>query len=140
MSSLEDIFSTNQCPTAVFTSQGTDVTPNGDRGVCKVILSLVTLYHSCKFTISVFFSCSCEWYIGSKSSPILYSFLIEYKLLFKKRKITFYIISLTEKNSQCLWNVPKNIVSLKKGTVDYHCNLSLLKLYYFHINFRRFHT
>uniref|UniRef100_A0A8C1YNN2 peptidylprolyl isomerase n=1 Tax=Cyprinus carpio TaxID=7962 RepID=A0A8C1YNN2_CYPCA len=37
MSSLEDIFSTNQCPTAVFTSQGTDVTPNGDRGVCKIV-------------------------------------------------------------------------------------------------------
>uniref|UniRef100_A0A8C1QI16 peptidylprolyl isomerase n=1 Tax=Cyprinus carpio TaxID=7962 RepID=A0A8C1QI16_CYPCA len=37
MSSLEDIFSTNQCPTEVFTSQGTDVTPNGDRGVCKIV-------------------------------------------------------------------------------------------------------
>lgn len=46
MSSLEDIFSTNQCPTAVFTSQGTAVTPNGDSGVCKVIQSLVTLYHN----------------------------------------------------------------------------------------------
>jgi len=47
MSSLEDIFSTNQCPTAVFTSQGTDVTTNGDRGVCKVTQSLLTMYHSC---------------------------------------------------------------------------------------------
>ncbi|XP_043097403.1 peptidyl-prolyl cis-trans isomerase FKBP5 isoform X2 [Puntigrus tetrazona] len=37
MSSLEDIFSTNQCPTDVFTSQGTDVTPHGDRGVCKIV-------------------------------------------------------------------------------------------------------
>ncbi|XP_051562717.1 peptidyl-prolyl cis-trans isomerase FKBP5-like isoform X1 [Myxocyprinus asiaticus] len=37
MSSLEDIFSTNQCPTAVFTSKGTDVTPNSDRGVCKIV-------------------------------------------------------------------------------------------------------
>lgn len=40
MSSLEDILSSNQCPTAVITSQGTDVTPNRDSGVCKVIQSL----------------------------------------------------------------------------------------------------
>ncbi|XP_059426690.1 peptidyl-prolyl cis-trans isomerase FKBP5-like [Carassius carassius] len=37
MSSLEDIFSTNQCPADVFASQGIDVTPNGDRGVCKIV-------------------------------------------------------------------------------------------------------
>ncbi|XP_056606799.1 peptidyl-prolyl cis-trans isomerase FKBP5 isoform X1 [Triplophysa dalaica] len=37
MSSLEDILSSNQCPTAVITSQGTDVTPNRDSGVCKIV-------------------------------------------------------------------------------------------------------
>ncbi|TRY55055.1 hypothetical protein DNTS_020783 [Danionella cerebrum] len=37
MSSLQDIFSTNQCPTTFFTSQGTDVSPKSDRGVCKIV-------------------------------------------------------------------------------------------------------
>lgn len=37
MSSLEDILSGNQCPTAVFKSQGSDVTPKKDHGVCKIV-------------------------------------------------------------------------------------------------------
>lgn len=43
MAKLEDVRPTAQSPDALFASQGLDITPNKDRGVCKA--SKPVLYH-----------------------------------------------------------------------------------------------
>lgn len=43
MAKFEDVCPTAQSPIALFSSQGLDITPNKDRGVCKASKSIIAL-------------------------------------------------------------------------------------------------